>query len=371
MKPSAMFKLEVAFHPGETLEEALQEREMSIKEFAVRSEKPEKTINAVLRGKSSITPEMAIAFERVLLIPAHFWLNKQRLFDEYQARLQQEKNQQDNIKWAKHFPIADMIKRGWIPQVRTWGEKLEALLQFMGMSSPKAWQGYYMGQTLKVAFRISLKNSKNPYAVSVWLRHGDIAMLENHSMVVYNESDFVNSIPKIKQLVRNQPDDFFVKLQLICAQSGVKLVFTPALKGAPINGATRWINGRPLIQMSDRYKQNDIFWFSFFHEVGHILKHGKKDIFVESQDKALTESLTDSDLIKNKEREADRYATEILFPHSAYQEMIQLPLTQTRIEQYAKKYDTHPGIIVGRLHHDKKLPYTCKYGLIKIDLSNE
>ncbi len=82
----------VAFHPGETLSEKLKEMGMSVKEFAVRISKPEKTIFAIINGSSSITSDMAVAFEVVTHIPAHFWLNKQRSYDEYVARTRREAN---------------------------------------------------------------------------------------------------------------------------------------------------------------------------------------------------------------------------------------------------------------------------------------
>lgn len=85
MKNSSLFKLEVAFHPGETLKETLQDRSISMKVFAELCELPDPVILAVVEGHFSVTTEMATVFERVLSIPAHFWLNKQRLFDEYQA----------------------------------------------------------------------------------------------------------------------------------------------------------------------------------------------------------------------------------------------------------------------------------------------
>ena len=61
-------------HPGETLAEKLAEMGMTIKEFAIRTSKPEKTIIAVIKGGSSITPDMSVAFENVTKIPANFWM---------------------------------------------------------------------------------------------------------------------------------------------------------------------------------------------------------------------------------------------------------------------------------------------------------
>ena len=43
-------KLPVVYHPGETLDEKLQEMGMGVKEFATRVSKPEKTIIAVFHN---------------------------------------------------------------------------------------------------------------------------------------------------------------------------------------------------------------------------------------------------------------------------------------------------------------------------------
>ena len=93
-------------HPGETLEEKLEEMGMGPKEFAVRTGKPEKTITAVLKGQSSITPDMAVQFENVTKIPASFWLNHQKSYDEYIAREKQKEAIEEAIEWAKAFPVA-------------------------------------------------------------------------------------------------------------------------------------------------------------------------------------------------------------------------------------------------------------------------
>ena len=85
------FTPRVAYHPGVTLAEKLEELGMSVKEFALRVTKPEKTIIAVLKGSSALTPDMAVAFESVTGIPAHFWMQKQQKYNEYVARLKREK----------------------------------------------------------------------------------------------------------------------------------------------------------------------------------------------------------------------------------------------------------------------------------------
>ena len=78
-------------HPGKTLVEKLDEMGMSVQEFADYTDKPEKIISDVLTGKGAITPDLAKQFENVTRIPAHYWLNAQRNYDEFKARKKSSK----------------------------------------------------------------------------------------------------------------------------------------------------------------------------------------------------------------------------------------------------------------------------------------
>src|SRR5699024_4509456 len=164
----------IAFHPGETLKEKLEELGMGAKEFAIRSGKPEKTISAILNGDSSITAGMAVQFENVLKIPAHFWLNMQRNYDEFVARQKQEELLTESLQWAKKFPYADMVQKGFVSKQTTIKGKTVELLHFFSFSDHCAWENFYCNQQLKISFRISLAHTKNPYAISAWLRKGEL-----------------------------------------------------------------------------------------------------------------------------------------------------------------------------------------------------
>jgi len=286
-------------HPGETLTEKLEEMEMGPKEFALRTDKPEKTIIAVMNGKSSITPEMAVLFESVTKIPAHFWMNHQRSYDEFIVREKRKVTIEEAVPWAKQFPLTDMIDKGWLPSVSSIQERTIELLAFFGFSNHKAWEEYYFKQQLKVAFRISLSQTQEPFAISAWLRKGELQAAELEANE-YSEKKFKEILPALKSIMAKHPHGFLIQLQQICLEAGVKVVQTPGIKKAPISGSTRWLNDTPFIQLNERYHPNDSFWFTFFHEVGHILLHGKKDIFLEKVDY--------SDKNLEKEREADEFA---------------------------------------------------------------
>lgn len=286
-------------HPGETLEEKLEEMGMGPKEFALRSGKPEKTITAILKGGSAITPDMAVQFENVTQIPAHFWMNHQRSYDEYTARIKHQKVVENAIAWSKQFPLVAMSKEGWIPEANNAIESAGLLLNFFGFAHHLAWKDYYFNQQLKVAFRISLSSTNEPYSISVWLRKGELQAAELTASP-YSEHKFKALLPELKLLMDTCTEDFFQPVQDICLTAGVKVVYTPCLPKAAISGSTRWINDTPFMQLTDNYSRKERFWFTFFHEAGHILLHGKKDIFLEKIDY--------SDKDKVKEAAADRFA---------------------------------------------------------------
>jgi len=349
-------------HPGKTLEEKLEDLEMGPKEFALRSGKPEKTITAILKGDSSITADMAVLFEHVTKIPANYWMNHQRNYDEYISRVKYQQVIEKAVIWADKFPLQQMIRLGWIEKHSSKTETTEQLLAFFGVASDQAWEDYYFNQQLKVAFRISLKQVSDPYAISAWLRKGELSAQQVHHQA-YSEKELKAALPVLKSLMATQPEDFFQQLQAICLKAGVKVVYTPSISQAPINGATRWLNDSPLILLTGRGKRNDIFWFSFFHEVGHILLHGKKEIFLEEIE------YQDKDL--EKEKEADAFAVKWTFSQDEETELLKkIPRKVEGIYAYAKKINTHPGLIIGRLQHKKYVPFTFgKQFFKKIELS--
>lgn len=352
-------------HPGVTLDEKLTEIGMSQKEFALRTGKPEKTISLVISGQSSITPDMAVVFEKVLGIPASFWMKRQQLFDEAVARQKARENVASSIGWAIRFPYNEMAKKGWIQPTRKTEEKTERLLNFFGVSNAQSWERLYMEQERMASYRISLKHTREPEAISAWLRQGELDAKKLRTSP-YDAKTFRNCLQDIRALMVVQPDDFFIRLQDICLNTGVKVVYTPCLPHAPLNGCTRWLGDNPLIQLSGRYKRNDIFWFTFFHEAGHIMKHGKKEVFLEME--------TSGEYDSEKEKEADKFAIEYTLTEAEEQEIIESPpFTADRILHFSKKFNTHPAIITGRLTHKKLLHDSIGHDhgfFVKIDLKN-
>ena len=290
----------VVYHPGETLSEKLEEMGMGVKEFAVRTCKPEKTIIAVIKGDSSITTEMAVLFECVTKIPAKMWIKMQRRYDEYVVRVNREKQAFEEVEWMERFPIEEMVKLGWISSCQDKVQMVNALYDYFGVSSKRAWYDYYINQELKIAFRISLMNTSDPYAISVWLRQGEILASNISLDFIYSEKKLRASLSNITQVITNNGRDRFKILCDMLTSVGVKLLCVPSIASISISAATRWINDVPVIQLLSEICNSDAFGFTLLHEIGHIVLHGKKEIFLE-------ESIS-IELNKEKELEADNFA---------------------------------------------------------------
>lgn len=347
-------KIAISYHPGVMLQEKLEELGMPIKTFAVRCGKPESTIHAVLNKTSSVTSEMAILFESVLGIPAHMWLRMQARYDEYVARCQRERELEESYYWCKKFPFATMVAKRYISVKGnlTVAEKTEVLLDFFGFAKSSSWEAYYQKQILGAEFRLSLNGVSDPYSLSAWLRHGELEAMRQQEIVAFNMDTLKEYLPKILELANQGRSDCLSVLKRFCNEVGMVLVYSPGLPNTKANGATRWIKDKPLVQISDYHKQYDIFWFSFFHELGHILLHGKRDIFIEGIDYPQRDA--------KKEKEADDFAAECLVPAKAEKRLHQMTYNQENLKEFCRQEGIHPAFVVGRMHHLGLLDY--QYG---------
>lgn len=331
--------------PGETLLETLEAIGMIQAELAKRTGRPKKLINEIIKGKAAITPETAIQLERVLNIPAGFWNNREQDYREALARLKEQDRLGNQTDWLKKFPINPMIKKGWIKAFSDKVQQLRELLGFMGVAAPDQLQILLSGE---VAFRKSTTFKSDPGAVIAWLRKGELDA-QSIRCKSYDPKEFRKALQEIRLLTREDPEVFQPKMVRLCAESGVAIVFVPELPATRVNGATRWINpNKALIQLSLRYKTDDQLWFTFFHEAGHILYHGKRDVFLETGD-------SDED---DKEQEANNFAGNTLIPDAKLQKLIrQSFISKASVKRFASELGVAPGIVVGRLQHDKRLPY--------------
>lgn len=350
--------------PGDTIQETIDELGMSQAELAERIGRPKEKLNDIIKGREPISTETAYRLEKVLGIPASFWINREAEYRREVYEIEQQEKLAAQHDWLSDFPLKEMKNFGWISNTTDKNQLVTELLSFYGVASHEEWNRIYIDKEVAVAFRISLVNTKSPKAISAWLRQGELEAM-SLKLSDYNESAFKKTLIEIKTLVNQFPKDFATQLQQLCAKSGVAVAYVPTLPKAPISGASRWFRKRPLIQLSGRYKTDDRFWFTFFHEAGHILLHGKKEIFLEN--------VEGTEIDQDKENEANDFAAKHLLTEAQLQTIIHSKtLTLETIVDFANKFNTSPGVIIGRLQHLQLIPWSLGNELMqKVELFPE
>jgi HTH-type transcriptional regulator/antitoxin HigA len=336
-------------HPGETLRETLEFLGMSQAELARRTDKPEKTVSAIASGNSSITPETAIRLERVLGVPASLWLNLQRSFDQAEQLQKERQKLKTELSWTRNFPLGKMIQYRWLRKYEDKMEQLNELLSFLGAASPEAWEKSF--QHLEASFRRARKTKQNRYALSAWLRRGEVVAARS-VCGPYDEGAFSQALAAARDLTQTPAEHISIELNRRCNPCGVVVAFVRELPGSPASGATRWLTPRKaLIQLSLRYKTDDQLWFSFFHEAGHILLHHKRGVLLE-----------DDGCAGPDEDEAHRFAADQLIPLANWRRFtkaLRPPyISERAVRAFARDQGIAPGIVVGRLQREKLLDHS-------------
>ena len=333
-----------AIHPGYTIAKALDREGMTQKNLCARTGLSEKHLSQIINGVASITVETALLLENALGGSASFWLNLEKNYQETKARLERLSLVKKETGMVSKFFYNELAKRGYVPQTSNVENKVEHLWKFFGVNSLS-----YVAITESVTWRKKSGIEVKKEGIATWLRCGEIDS-KKIALPEYSAKKLQQALSKIKLLSIKEPEEYSREITSILNSCGVSLVFTPHFPGIGVSGATRWISNNPLIQLSIYYSWADIFWFNLYHEIGHLLLHGKKDKFIEFDNRELVTA-------KDKEDEADRFASDELIPEKKYAEFSKHPLTTHGIIEFANSLDIHPGIVAGRLCHERKVKW--------------
>jgi len=343
--------------PGEYLEEVLEELGMTKEELARRMDRPASKLSSIFRGKKVITPDSALQLEKVVGIPADIWTGLEAEYRLAMAR-QQEGKERERLKeetpLIKLFCYSNLAKIGVVPKFTKAIDKVLALQKFFGVTS------LHNVTTLRryaAVFRCgSTKKARSPEAVTAWLRLGEIRAREI-DCAPFDKIRLKAALNEIRGMTLELPKNFFIQLTNLLADAGVALVLCPHLPKTYAHGATFQLGREKIVLMlSIRGKWADIFWFSIFHELGHILLHDRNTIFVEYEN--------GEPKMQKQEKEADEFAVNTLIPPKNWSVFIERKsFSHEDIRIFAHDVGVDAGIVVGRLQHEGFLQPAWKNNL--------
>jgi len=330
-----------ASSPGETISDILEERGLSLNNFAELIGHTAEQARDLLRGRLSITSELAQRLEGAIGASATFWMRRETHYRELIERAY-EPGDDANSDWLDELPVPDMVRLGWIAAQPSRPQMVSTCLKFFATNNVAAWRQKYSSLLENTAYRTSASFDSDSGAVAAWLRQGEI-LAASIDCNEWNPAKFRESLIDIRALTReHNPSEFLPKLTRMCADYGVAVVVVRAPTGCRASGATRFLSQeKALLLLSFRYLSDDHFWFSFFHEAAHLLLHSHESTFVEGG------KVCDS----QEEQDANDFAANVLIPASLLPTLRGLRADARDVIRFARKAGVSRGVVVGQLQH--------------------
>jgi HTH-type transcriptional regulator/antitoxin HigA len=349
-KPTRLeYEPDYAVPPGDTLAETIFELELSQAEVARRTGLSLKHINQIIKGIAPISHEVAVSLERVTAVPARLWDELEANYRRRALGLREAEELRQAESWLTAIPVRELVKRGLVEDASNRGVLIQRLLAFFGVASLEAWHEVW---TLKPSVTLYRRPDRgiDEGALVAWLRQGELEARKMATQRPFDAQDFREHLEQIRAASRN-PRTAVAEAVRICGSAGVVLVVVEEFAGSPVSGAARWISPtKPLIQLSLRYRRDDHFWFSFFHEAGHILMHPKRPTYI---DDITEDSSAPTD---HREQKANSFASDVLIPPHWQERFVELK-TITQVIRFARDIGVAPGIVVGQLQRKGLRPY--------------
>lgn len=333
-----------AFHPGYYIEEIVESMMISQAEFAARMGSNTKTISYLINGQANITNDLAKKLSVMMGTTPDVWLNLQNSYDRKLIEIEQAEDFDKQADVARLIDYKYFVEVVGLPNAKSIKDKITHLCSWLRvadlriMTKPDFLVNYRTG--------VSTVNDKNVINSRAWIQTA-INFSNKIETRPYSSERLRAYLSEIRSMTIQSPEVFLPRMREMFADCGVAFVLLPHLKNSGVNGAVKWVNDeRVVLAMNNRRLDADIFWFSLFHEIGHVLQRKIKTVFV-SSDEEMAEAN------KQLEKEADEFATNRLIPSAAMKKLSPTGyITDAEINAFAKAIGVHPGIVAGRLQHD-------------------
>ena len=339
--------LEYAVPAGDFIAEWMEDEGVNAAELARRLGVTPKHVSEVLSAKAPLSHRMALALERVTGISARLWNLYESGYRSAIARAANDVDLAEQYEQAKRFPLAYLRECGYVTASQhDHAGTVRELLEILGVASLDAfWDTWSHGS---VAYRRSAVGRDDAPALAVWL-----ALAERHHDGLADVPDFdrpalESLLSSLRALTRGAPGPAVEHAVERLRDVGVVLCFIPPVPGLGIHGATRWIYGNPVIQLSVLWKSDDQLWFTLFHELAHVLLHSNRELYVNGSH-------------NEEEEQANQFASDLLIPP---QYTSRLPRTRDigAIRALAEELGVAPSIVLGRAQRLTK-DYAWGHGL--------
>ena len=340
---------ELLIHPGETIADVLTEREMTQADLAILTGVSPAYINQVIKGKKGISARFALALEYAFGVPMSFWINLQANYDAERLELEKE-----NTVTDKELEIVSQLKEvvaylGKQGKIKVSVAKKMIVLSLREILKVRDLENL-RSLAVNGSFRMSSRSNVNPYVMGAWLRLCQLQGDRESVKTKFDAGKVESLIAGIKRIMCDKSGTVYSGLKTLMAQHGIDFSIVANFKGAPVQGyISQKSDASYQMVLTIRGAYADIFWFSLFHELGHIYNGD-----VEANVKFI-----DYDKESDVEKLADAFASDKLIDANAYQAFVwENDFSLPKIQKFAQQHNIMPYIVIGRLQKEKKIPYS-------------
>lgn len=336
----------MAFHPGYYIAGIIEDMGISQTEFATRLGTTGKTLSQLVNGQINLSNELAKKLSVMMGTSIELWLNLQNTYDQKVIEIEQEKELDEQDTVAKQIDYSYFEKEAGLPAVSSIREKVLNLCKYFMISDLRILKE----PDFLVNFRtgINTVEEKNIINSRAWIQTA-INKAKEINTEPFDSKKLTAYLPKFREMTVQDPSVFYPRMKELFAECGVSFVLLPHLKNSGVNGAVKWINANSVVlAMNNRGLDADKFWFSLFHEIKHVLQQKIKTVFINAQGSEM------QDMNETLEAEADSFASSYLIPEVKLKEFAPNSFTSDNdILRFAESIGIHPGVVVGRLQHEK------------------
>ena len=331
----------IAFHPGYYIEEYLEETGLTQEDFAKRLGTTPKNISLLIRGSQRLSVDIASKLSRMMGTSIKVWLNLQSEYDALIAEDEQDNTIEEELKILEKLDYNYFINNFGLKELpRKKKEQVVELRTFLNVASLEVFEN----KDMFVRFRGSISDEQSSIIkANIMVQIATNIALNKTDTPKFNKHKLDEAI-EYALAITDKPEEITSTLKDKLYEAGINLVLLPHLSGSKINGATKLINKHVMLMISDRNHYSDSFWFTLFHEIGHIV-NGDFGISFENE-KGIEED------------NANAFAQDKLIPKEKYEAFVsKKSFTAYSVRKFAKSIERNVGIVVGRLEKEKYISY--------------
>lgn len=331
----------IAFHPGYYIKEIIDESGLTQADFAKRLDTTPKNLSMLIRGEQSLSIDIAMKLSRMIGTSVNYWLNLQNSYDALIAQFKSEEELVEERKVFEYFDYKYFRANYGLPDLpRKKDEQIKCVREFLNVATLSV----FTKRDMAVSFRSSTEKIAEGSTIKANVM---VQIATNKALKIeapkFNKKKFESAVNYALTLTHNH-EEFYPLIREAFREAGVVFVILPNISGSKTNGATKKVGDNIMLMVNDRRLNADSFWFTLFHEIGHII-NGDYGISFEKE-------------TGRQEEAADRYAEDMLIPPEQYQEFVNKNKFDIQaIRSFANQIDRDPGIVLGRLQNDRKVGF--------------